>query len=76
MESAAFGSSSSWVLRFCSYRNLQLLGLLLHGFYVSAATASSPGANSSKCLLAAKLSSSVYIVIAIFFKLFPDRFGS
>ncbi|KAG5607666.1 hypothetical protein H5410_029158, partial [Solanum commersonii] len=34
--------------------------------------ASSPGANSSKCLLAAKLSSSVYTVIAIFFKLFPD----
>ncbi|KAH0765259.1 hypothetical protein KY285_001130 [Solanum tuberosum] len=39
-------------------------------------SASSPGANSSKCLLAAKLSSSVYTVIAIFFKLFPDRFGS
>ncbi|XP_049387464.1 uncharacterized protein LOC125851760 [Solanum stenotomum] len=32
--------------------------------------ASSHGANSSKCLLAAKLSTSVYTVIAIFFKLF------
>ncbi|XP_049390290.1 uncharacterized protein LOC125854758 [Solanum stenotomum] len=41
-----------------------------------AVFSSSHGANSSKCLLAAKLSSSVYTVIAIFFKLFPDRFGS
>ncbi|KAG5611011.1 hypothetical protein H5410_022292 [Solanum commersonii] len=34
---------------------------------------SSPSVNSSKCLLAAKLSSFVYTVIAIFFKLFSDR---
>ncbi|KAG5607974.1 hypothetical protein H5410_029466, partial [Solanum commersonii] len=39
---------------------------------ICSLSASSPGANSSKCLLAVKLSSSVYTVIAIFFKLFPD----